>query len=197
MPLVIFCFVYGVWGVWPALLATLAWDYACVARRLLTRKRIPGMLVLGTTMLTLRTVLALASGSTFVYFLQPSLTTIATAVLLVATATAANPLVARIVHDVMPLRDGALECELAKKAVRRLSYLWALEHVLNASASVTLLMTQTMGVFVITSKFTGWALGAAALAASIVLVRRTAPGLLTLHPVLPNPEDSQAAPATA
>src|SRR3954470_9860829 len=76
IPLILFYTFLWTAGVWGALVAALVWSYAAIIRRAATGQRIPGIPVLGTLGLTLRTIAAFASGSVFIYFLQPSLTTV-------------------------------------------------------------------------------------------------------------------------
>ena len=54
-----------------ALLAALAWSYVALLRRLRGGQRVSTLLLLGTTLLTVRTVVAFITGSTIVYFAQP------------------------------------------------------------------------------------------------------------------------------
>ena len=75
IPLAVFYGALSLIGVWGALLAALGWSYAAIVRRLVTRKPLPGLLLLGAAGLTARTAVAALSGSVFVYFLQPTLTT--------------------------------------------------------------------------------------------------------------------------
>src|SRR5712692_3157936 len=75
IPLAVFLLALHVLGVWGALLAGLGWSYLALLRRVITRRRIPGILVLGLVTLTARTILTVATGSVFVYFLQPTLGT--------------------------------------------------------------------------------------------------------------------------
>src|SRR5437868_3006828 len=62
-----------------AMLAVLSWSYGAVARRRLSGHRIPGILMLAVLGLTVRTIVGIMSG-TFIYFLQPVVTTLALAV---------------------------------------------------------------------------------------------------------------------
>src|SRR4051812_40355204 len=71
VPLVLFYASLWLIGLGAALVAALAWCYGALAWRLLTGRRVTGVLVLGAAGLTVRTILAVASGSAFVYFLQP------------------------------------------------------------------------------------------------------------------------------
>src|SRR5690349_12559960 len=79
IPLALFYASLWLIGVWGALLVALGWSYLALARRLLLDRRVPGLLILGVIGLTVRTAIAIASGSVFVYFLQPTLGSIAVA----------------------------------------------------------------------------------------------------------------------
>jgi hypothetical protein len=76
IPLALFYGFLWIVGVWGALFAALGWSYAAILRRVVLRQSIPGLLVLGALGLTARTAVAFASGSVFIYFLQPTLTTV-------------------------------------------------------------------------------------------------------------------------
>src|SRR3954470_12357629 len=62
---------YTAWltlGAFAGYAMALTWAYGVLLRRLRTGKRVPGILVLGLIGLTVRTALAVSTGSTFVYF---------------------------------------------------------------------------------------------------------------------------------
>src|SRR5262245_32832989 len=59
-------------GLGTAYAAALLWLYASAAVRLVQRKPIPPLLVLGVVGVTVRTTMAVASGSTFFYFVGPA-----------------------------------------------------------------------------------------------------------------------------
>src|SRR5256885_16974806 len=75
IPLGLFYLSMWLIGVWGALGVALLWSYGALLRRVITRRRVPGILVLGSLALTMRTVVAMISGSVVVYFLQPTLAT--------------------------------------------------------------------------------------------------------------------------
>ena len=62
-----------------AIVAALGWTYAAIGRRIVGRRPIPGLLVLATLGISVRTVIYLLSGNDFVYFFQPIMRTVATA----------------------------------------------------------------------------------------------------------------------
>src|SRR5947209_19757596 len=102
IPLLLFYAFLWTSGVRGALIAALAWSWVAIGRRVVTGQRIPGILVLGALGITARTIVAFASGSVFVYFLQPSLTTLAVAAAFLFSVPAGRPLAERLAHDFVP-----------------------------------------------------------------------------------------------
>ena len=84
LPVGLFVGVLHFFGLWGAIVAGLGWSYAAVLRRVVTRQRIPGLLLIATLTLTARSVLAFATGSSVLYFLQPTLGTALVAVAFLA-----------------------------------------------------------------------------------------------------------------
>src|SRR4051812_48593050 len=76
VPLVLFYLSMWLLGIWGALGVGLLWSYGAILRRVVTGRRVPGILVLGALAMTARTLIAVASGSVFIYFLQPTLGTV-------------------------------------------------------------------------------------------------------------------------
>src|SRR3954453_17269690 len=148
VPLALFYAFLWTAGVWGALIAALAWSYIAVIRRAVTGQRIPRILVLGTLGITARTVVSFASGSTFVYFLQPSLTTIVVAGAFLLSVPAGRPLAERLAHDFVPLDPEVLSLPGVQRVFIRITLLWAFVNLANAIVSITLLMSQDVGTFV-------------------------------------------------
>ena len=167
-PLALFYAFLWTSGVWGALLAALAWSWCAIIRRVVTGQRIPGILVLGTLGITARTVAAFASGSVFVYFLQPSLTTIAIAGAFLLSVPAGRPLAERLAHDFVPLEPEVMRLPGVKRVFIRITLLWAFVNLANAVVSITLLMSQPVGTFVAAKTIGGMVLVAAAVGASTV-----------------------------
>ena len=150
------------------MIAALAWSWCAIIRRVVTGQRIPGILVLGTLGITARTVAAFASGSVFVYFLQPSLTTIAIAGAFLLSVPAGRPLAERLAHDFVPLEPEVMRLPGVKRVFIRITLLWAFVNLANAVVSITLLMSQPVGTFVAVKTIGGMVLVAAAVGASTV-----------------------------
>lgn len=173
IPLAVF---YGaLWwvGLWGGLVAALAWSYVALGRRLIARRQIPGLLVLGTVGLTARTLIAALSGSTFVYFLQPTLTTILVAGAFLLSVPAGCPLAERLAGDFCPLPPGLLSRPPVRRFFARITLLWAFVQLANAALGVWLLVTQPVATYVLAKATTSWVLTGVAIIASILHFKRS------------------------
>ena len=139
-----------------AIVAALVWTYAAVGRRILTGRPIPGLLVLATLGISVRTVIYLLSGNDFVYFFQPIMRTVATAAAFALSVRMGRPLVARFAADFCPLSPDVQERPAVVQLFRRLTYLWALVNGVAAAATLTLLLTVPVPVFVGTAAVSTW-----------------------------------------
>ncbi len=169
-----------------AILAALCWTYAAVGRRLLAGRPIPGLLVLATLGLSLRTVVFLFSHNDFVYFFQPILRTVATAAFFAMSVVIGRPLVARFANDFCPLTADIQDRPAVIQLFRRLTYLWAGVNAVAAAASLTLLLTVPVVVFVGTATISAWIITCSGVVLTVSASVRTArsEGLATA--VLPN-----------
>jgi hypothetical protein len=157
-----------------AFVAGLAWCYSAVGRRLLGRRSVPGLLVLGCLGMTVRTVIYLLSGSAFVYFLQPILRTLVTGATFALSVVIGRPLIARFACDFCPLDPDVQARPAIVQLFRRLTYLWAAVNAAAAAASLTLLLTVPTTVFVGTATVTAWALTCTGVVLTVAASVRTA-----------------------
>src|SRR5690606_32554869 len=109
------------WGI----VAAVGWTYAAVARRLVLRRPVPGLLVLAALGISVRLGIYLLSDSDFVYFVQPILKTVATALLFALSAMAGRPLVARFASDFCAFGKDVGDRPAIVSLFRRLTFLWA------------------------------------------------------------------------
>jgi hypothetical protein len=159
-------------GLWGALLAALIWSYTSLLRRLITRRRVSGMLVLGIIGLTARTALALATGSAFLYFLQPTLGTGLVATVFIGSVLLGRPLAMRLATDFMPLPEALLAHHGVRRFFLRISLLWAGVFLANAGISLWLLVSQSLATFLWTRTVTSLVLTGGAVAISTMAFRR-------------------------
>ena len=108
-----------------ALIGALIWSYLIVLRRLVRRERVSTLLVLGTVLLTMRTVIAFATGSVFLYFIQPTASAFLASLVLVGSALLGRPFTQRFTHDFCPLTPELLARPTVHRFFVRVSFLWA------------------------------------------------------------------------
>lgn len=148
LPTLIFSVVLQLAGLMPAALAALGWAYAMVLRRVIMKSRIPGLLFLACLGLTLRTAVIIASGSAFIYFLQPIAATALVGVTFLLSCLTRNTMVDRLAKDFCPLTDDLVSRHRVRRLFRRLTFFWAGVNLLNAAVTCWLLLTQSVAVFV-------------------------------------------------
>ena len=139
-----------------ALLGALAWSYASVARRRVGGHPIPALLVLATFGISVRTLVYFWSSNSFVYFAQPILRTVLTAGLFAGSVIIGRPLIERFAADFCPLSPDVQQRPGILRLFRRLTFLWAGVNALAAAASLALLLTVPVSVFVVTAAVSAW-----------------------------------------
>jgi intracellular septation protein A len=169
VPAVLFYTTFALAGVWTAILVALGWSYGAIAFRALTGRRTSGLLLLTALLITARTALALATDSTFVYFLQPIVSdgVVATAFLL--SLVTARPMVARLAGDFYPMDHELAMRPRVRRLFRHLTVLWALLGLGKAMLTLWLLQSQSLATFVLVKSVTVLAVNLTAAAATIAL----------------------------
>lgn len=185
IPLVLFLLTLRLIGVWGAVVVGTVWAYGAIGRRILTGRRVPGMLALGVATLTARTVITIATGSVFVYFLQPTLGTALVASAFLLSVPLGRPLASRLAGDFCPIPDEVMGNQHVRLFFRNISLLWAVTQFANASITLWLLATQSIGTFVVARAVVSWSLTGAAILISTIWFKRS----MTRHGILgPRPE---------
>jgi hypothetical protein len=180
VPLVLFLLTLRLVGVWGAVLIGLGWTYAAVARRLLTGRRVPGILLLGAVTLTARTVVAMVSGSVVVYFLQPTLGTALVAGAFLLSVPLGRPLAQRLARDFCPIPEDVLANTHVRQFFRQVTLLWAVTQLANASVTLWLLFSESLATFLIAKTLVSWGLTGTAIVVSTIWFRRS----MTRHGIL-------------
>ena len=135
--------------VWAALVAALAWCYGAMAWRMVTRRRTSMLLLLTLVGLSVRTAVAFASGSTFLYFLQPVLNNTVVALLFLLSLATARPVVARVAADFYPMTEDIARRPRVERLFWRLTLMWALVALCKATVTFWLLQSQSVTAFVL------------------------------------------------
>ena len=169
VPAVLFYATFALAGVWTAIGVALAWSYGAIAFRAITRRRTSGLLVLTALLLTGRTAIALATDSTFLYFLQPIISDgiVATAFLL--SLATARPMVARLAGDFYPMDHELSMRPRVRRLFRNLTALWALLGLGKAVMTLWLLQSQSLATFVLVKSVSVLIINLTAAAATIAL----------------------------
>lgn len=171
-PIAIFYLFYVTTGLWGGLIASLAWSYGGIVRRVARRQSIPGLVILAAVALTVRTAIALATGSAFIYFLQPMLGTFATGGVFLASALFGRPLTERLSHDIVELPEAIRDHPAMRRLHRTLSVLWATVFAVNGVVGLWLLVSQSVGTFLVAKSALNAALVAAGVVVSVCLFKR-------------------------
>ena len=173
IPLALFLVGLRVLGVWGAMTAGLVWVYALILIRLCMRRRVPGVLLLGAVTLSARTVVAIASHSVVVYFLQPSLGTMLIAGAFLFSVALDRPLAGKLAADFCPLSSEVHSSAHMRTFFRQISLLWAFAQALNATVTIYLLFSQSLGTFVVLRTVVSTGITLLAIAASALWFKRS------------------------
>jgi hypothetical protein len=166
-PLVLFYLLLVLTGFRGALIAALAWSYLALGRRLFKGERVSMLLLFGTILITLRTVIAFVTGSAFVYFAQPTVGTVVISLALLVSAAVGRPFTQRFAHDFCPMDPAIMKRPLVRRFFIRISVLWATVLMLNAGLVFWLLISSSLRSFVLERSAVTYGLTAVAIFFSI------------------------------
>ncbi len=179
-------FYLGMWliGIWAAIGISLAWSWGAIAGRLVTRRRVPGLLILGALALTVRSLLSYLADSVFIYFLQPTLGTVALAAAFLLSVPAGRPLAARLAGDFLTMPDWFSSHPAIRRFFLRITVLWAGIQLANAAIAIWLLVSQPIPVYLATKTAVTVLIMGTAIAGCTVWFRRVVDrhGLSPLEP---------------
>jgi hypothetical protein len=168
VPVALFLVMLHFLGLWGAMVVGLGWSYTAVLRRVVARKRVPGIMILGAVTLTARCALAFATGSSFVYFLQPTLGTALVATAFLLSVPLGRPLAQRLAADFCPIPPDVMANAHVRRFFLQISLLWAVTGFLNASVALYLQFSQSVGTFVLAKSLMSAGITVSAIALSVV-----------------------------
>jgi hypothetical protein len=154
--------------------SALAWFVFAIGRRLCVQRRIPTLVLLAGIGFAVRAVIALASGSTFVYFVQPVLGKLALSAALITSMVSGRPLVTRFAHDFCRMSTEIDRRPAVARLYRQLTYLWIVVNLGAASVTVVLLLTTRPNIFVTVTPVSVTVLTALGVAVTVCASVRTA-----------------------
>jgi hypothetical protein len=149
IPLGLFTVLVHGLGLQPALWGSLVWSYGALARRAVIGRRIPGILMLSAVGITFRLATMVFTGSAFLFFFQPVLATVATALVFAISVMAGRPLAARLGADLVPMSESAWADPCVQRLCKQLSAVWAVALMANAALTAWMLLELSVSNFVL------------------------------------------------
>jgi uncharacterized protein DUF3159 len=174
VPSFIFVVVTATMGATIAMIAVLVWGYSNILRRAIRGRAVPSVLVLAMIGLTIKTLVGIASGSTFAYFVQPVATTVAVAAVFLGSVVIGRPLIGRIAHDFCPITPEVASRPAVVRLFAGLTILWAVVQLCNAGATLGMLVSMPTTLFVVLKPAASLALSATAVTITVCWALRIA-----------------------
>lgn len=172
-PAALFYAVLVRFGTGAAMIATLAWSYTALVRRLVRHERVPAILLLALGGVTARTAVGLLSGSAAMYFVQPVVTTAVMAAVFLASIAVGRPVVAALAVDFCPVGPEVTTRPGVIRLFRRLTVLWAGVHLATGAATLALLVALPLPAFVLCKTVVCLALTGGGVGITVALALRT------------------------
>jgi hypothetical protein len=176
IPMALFYVTLSVWGLKAAVLTGAAWYYLDIARRLARRQSVPATVLVGALLITVRAVIAFLTGSAFIYFLQPTLGTVAVGGAFGVSALAGRPLARTLAEDYLPLTAAFVAHPRVAAFFPKVSLLWCAVNLVNAAVTYGLLLSASTGQFLLLKSVGGPVLTGVAIVVSVLWFRRTMSG---------------------
>jgi hypothetical protein len=173
IPVALFVTTMRLTSVVPAIIVAFAWEMFAIGRRLRRGRRVSGIMIVGALMLFARSTLALATGSTFVYFAQPIFGAACVAAAFLVSVAVGRPLARRFAGDFCVIPQHVHADARVHAYFQRCSLMWAAVGVANTAITLWLLLTQPAATFVLAKTALSVTLTVTAVAWSVVWFRRT------------------------
>jgi hypothetical protein len=167
IPTALFYLSWVTLGPIAAYTTALAWSSVAIGRRLVRGTPVPAILLLAGIGLAVRTLFALASGSTFVYFFQPVLGKFALSGVFLLSVAQGRPLIGRFARDFCTMPADIEARPGIVSLYRRLTYLWAGVNLAAAVVSLLLLLTLPVTAFLAVKPFVGWIITSAGIVLTV------------------------------
>jgi hypothetical protein len=168
-----YCFLVLI-GLGAAFVAALVWSYAALGLRLARHRPVPPLLVLGVIGITVRTSLAVASGSSFVYFVQPIMGAAVMAAVFVVSIVIGRPLVQHLALEFWPVPADVMARPAVANLFRGLTLLWAGVNAVIALTTMALLLVLPLATFVAVKQIASLVITGVGIAVTIDAAVRTA-----------------------
>jgi intracellular septation protein A len=161
-------------GLGAAYAAALVWLYAAVICRLIRGRAVPPLLVLGVIGITVKTAVSVASGSSFIYFAQPVLSSLVTATVFLVSIAVGRPMIERLALEFWPLTSEMLARPAVSRLLRGLTFLWAGINLAIGATTLALLVWLPLEMYVPLKQVASLGITGVGIALTIDLSVRTA-----------------------
>jgi uncharacterized membrane protein len=132
-----------------AVLVALAWMAGAMCWRWTTERPVSGLLLLALGIMTVKTGITLATGNTFIYFVQPVFVDLVVSAVFLGSLWSARPIVARLAPDFYPMSAAVAASPAIRGLFRRLTLLWGLVTLVKGTVTFWLLMSLSTVHFVL------------------------------------------------
>jgi hypothetical protein len=174
IPAALFYSCLMVAGLGAAYVVAISWSYAAVGRRVVRHLPVPPLLVLGIIGITVRTLVAVISRSSFIYFFQPILATVAMGCVFLISVGVGRPLIGSLANEFWAITPEMMDRPAVLRLFRNLTLLWAGVNLASAALTMCLLLSLPLGAFVAVKQLSGFAISAGAVFVTVSLSLRTA-----------------------
>jgi hypothetical protein len=172
-PLLVFYAILVTVGLFWAFIGALALCYLSIIIRLVRRTPVPALLLLCAALLTARSIIGIATGSAFLYFLQPSLGNFVIGGLFLLSVPLGRPLAARLAGEFCSFPAGLVGHDRLRDFFRRVSLLWAFVFCANGAMTIWMLIKVPVTEFLFLSFSSSTGLTIAGVALSLWWFRRS------------------------
>ncbi len=167
IPTALFYTALVVLGLGAAYAAALLWLGATAVVRLARRRPIPPLLVLGLIGITVRTTVAVASGSSFFYFVQPVASSMVMAGVFLVSVLIGRPMIEKLALEFWPLTPEVLALPSVSRLLRGLTFLWAGVNLAIGLTTLTLLLCLPLATYVAVKQLASLAITGTGIAITI------------------------------
>ena len=148
-PTVLFATTLALLNISAAVVVCLGWMVAATCWRRAWGLPVSGLLLLTLGIMTVRSTVTLATGNTFVYFIQPVITDACIAAIFLGSLLTQRPVVARLAPDFYPMSVEMAARPGIRRLLRQLTLMWGLVIVVKATLTLWLLTSLSTMHFVI------------------------------------------------
>ena len=172
-PLGLFLLAMQIAGIWAAMVVAMGFSGFIIGRRLVQRRRVPGLMIVGALMLVARSAAAMATGSVFIYFVGPVFGAALVATAFLLSVAVRKPLAQRFASDFCVIPTHVFRDVRVHAFFQRCSLMWAVVGIANTVVTLGLLISLPTDIFVVLKTAFSFAITVGAIGYSAHWFRRS------------------------